>query len=86
MQTKNQIENQIQDFFNTVSKEDLTEIEIKLKVQYPGADDYWINYWAIRIAFFTNSQTDFNFKVTGDYGIIDPDTIGLSFNPDYGTC
>jgi len=96
MQTKNQIENQIQDFFNIISKEDLTSIETKLRTQYPGADDYYIAYWTTRIAFFTNGETNFNFESIGPYVPInseigpyvpiDPETIRVSFDPDYGSC
>lgn len=63
----------------------LKEIEIKLRAKYPDADDYWVNYWVARIAFFTNGKTEFNIRFIGDYGTMDPDTITLSFDPDYGS-
>ena len=76
---------QIKEFLDFIPKEVLIEIETKLRVKYPTTDDYWVQYWTARIAFFTNGETNFDFKLIGDYGITDPDTIQLSFDPDYGS-
>ena len=79
---------QIQDFLDFISgapEEILKEIETKLRAKYPNADDYWVNYWVARIAFFTNGETEFNIEFIGDYGTMDPDTIQLSFDPEYGS-
>ena len=61
-------------------KQIFKEIYNKLQTQYPDWDNYQLNYWTARIAFFTD--WDINFELTMDNSE-EPRIIHLSFNPCY---
>jgi hypothetical protein len=87
MKTK-QMDEQLTEFFDFTEgylEDTLTSIRAKLQKQFPEADDYWLEYWASRIAFFTHCDAD-TFQLTMDPTEgVDPTEITLTFNPSYGS-
>jgi hypothetical protein len=85
---------QFQEFLNHLGTDpqiafDLKTIKAQIRKQVTDADDWFLDYWAARIYFFTNGETGaftFTLPDNPDPGTAaDPTTISLSYHPDYSS-
>lgn len=79
--------NQLHEFQNSISeetaKDSIDKLKTKLKDKFPHLDDFGLDYWALRILFFTDWDTD-NLIISMD-GPDEPSKISLTYYPDYSS-
>ena len=87
------LKSQFNEFLNNVSdevhEENINKIKEQIKRVNPDIvnDEHYLNYWAVRVYFFTDHiDDDFVLQFIGDYAKDgEPDSIQLNFNPCYGS-